>query len=66
MSWCQVKETEEGSKVTIQTAFMIALVLTEMPTLPIPAGDSRFGSFNLSPTRFLKSCRNSRFFSYIH
>ena len=33
---------------------------SEMPTLPIPAGDSHFGSFNLSPTRFLKFCRNSQ------
>ena len=34
---------------------------TDMPGLPIPAGVSRFGSFNLYPAQFLKYCRNSRF-----
>ena len=41
-------------------------IIADMPTHPIPAGDSRYGSFNLSPARFLKSCRNSRFFRYTH
>ena len=46
--------------------FLRALYSADMPTLPIPTGDSRFGSFTLSPARFLRSCRNSRFFRYIH
>ena len=41
-------------------------LLSHMPILPIPVGDYHFGSFNLSPARFLKSCRNSRFFRYTH
>ena len=40
--------------------------ISDMPTLPIREGDSRFGSFNLSPARFLKSCRNFQFFRYTH
>ena len=35
-----------------------------MPTLTIPVGHSYFGSFNLSPALFLRSCRNSRLFRY--
>ena len=38
----------------------------DMPTHQIPTGDSHFGSFNLSPTQFLRSCRNSQFFKYTH
>ena len=38
----------------------------DMPTLPIPVGDSRFGSFDLSPAWFLKLCGNSQFFKYTH
>ena len=41
-------------------------IIADMPTLPILAGDSRFGSFNLSTARSLKSCKNSRFFRYAH
>ena len=40
--------------------------LVDMPTLPIPAGDTRFGNFHLSAARFLKSCRNPRFLRYTH
>ena len=42
---------------------LVCMSLSDMPTLPIPAGDSRFRSFNLYPAQFLKSCRNSRFFN---
>ena len=38
----------------------------DMPIFPITAGDSRFGSFNLSPARFLKSSRNFRFYRNNH
>ena len=37
-----------------------------MPIFPITAGDSRFGSFNLSPARFLKTSRNFRFYRNNH
>ena len=40
--------------------------ISDMPTLPIREGDSRLRSFNLSPARFLKSCRNFQFFRYTH
>ena len=36
------------------------LKVTDMPTLPICAGVSRFSSSIFSPARFLKSCKNSR------
>ena len=39
---------------------------TDMPTVSIPAGNSRSGSFNLSPAQFLKSFRNSQFFRHTH
>ena len=38
--------------------------IPDMPTLLIPARDSWFGSFSLSPTQFLKFCRNSWFFRH--
>ena len=40
--------------------------VSDMQTLPITAGDSRFGRFNLSPIRFLESNSNSRFYRDIH
>ena len=40
--------------------------VSDMQTLPITAGDSHFGRFNLSPIRFLESNSNSRFYRDIH
>ena len=50
-------------QIKIRTLYTCRLFLPNMPTVPIPAGDSRFRSFNSSPAQFLKSCRNSRFFN---
>ena len=54
--------------LTIFRAWLVVFFLqtSDMPTLPITAGDSRFESFNLSPAQFSKSSRNSRFYRDIH
>ena len=51
---------------SVHCLFTYLFCFTDMPTLPILAVDSRFESFDLSPARFLKLCRNSRFFRYAH
>ena len=52
-------------KVSFQNTKLPQLILSfisDMPTLPIPAGDSHFGNFSFSPPQFLKYCRNSQLF----
>ena len=44
----------------------IIFCATDMLTLLIPAEESRFGYFNFFLARFLKSCKNSRFFKCTH